>query len=607
MTQPLRLSQFVVTFGPGAILEGPNGPRVIPLPDLGLFNGGNPAVTTASLEVSDQRMSQGLLRGARIFRLPSNAEAGVREGWYLYRTRSFPSWSLCLNTAGHGGRFAVLYQVQACPVCGQFGQRRQQAIRFVRACAEGHLDDVDWPHVIHRTGSTCTQSQYFRWTGIGGALAQIQLQCPQCGDREQLGNAYGREWFCSGRLPEREAPADRPRRPGGCAEAARIVQRQASNLRLPDLRTLFTIPPRATRLHNLLQSMAVRVAITTLARAGPITEAVFRATLQELANQNMIPGATLNEILNHQWMDIQQAISDVLAPVPNEFQDLLQEEFGALMTASLHGAPPVHGPAPTSRVLFEVRQSDVQRIVGPNGRYLRITPVSRLRTVTVQVGYRREVPRRVGNAPPTPVSVHFTDATNQRWYPGVEYLGEGVFITLEEPFNWHFPLQGTAAPLWSAIKDGRVQADYADYLFRTAARDELHPVFVWWHTLSHLLLRSVSIDAGYSASSIRERVFLELDNQAGRARGGVILYATQPGSEGTMGGLIALVPHFQRILNTAIEMARSCSNDPLCLEQHFAPGEHNGPSCYGCSLVSETSCEHRNLWLDRELLLGNLP
>jgi len=501
----------------------------------------------------------------------------------------------------------MLYQAQACPLCGQFGQRRQQAIRFVRACAEGHLDDVDWPRVIHRPGSNCTHNHYFRWLGIGGALAQIQLQCPQCGDSEQLGNAYGREWFCSGRLPEREAPGDRPHRPGGCPEAARIVQRQASNLRLPELRTLFTIPPRATRLHNLLQSMAVKVAITTLARGGAITEAVFRATLQDLANQKMIPRATLNEILNHPWAEIHQAIVDVLAPVPTEFQDLLHEEFAALMTASLHGAPPVHGPAPSSRVVFEVRQPDVRRIVGPNGRHLRITPVSRLRTVAVQIGYRREVPRRAGSAPATPISVHFTDAANQRWYPGVEYLGEGVFITLEEPFDWHFPLEGEAAPRWLGVADGRVQTDYSDHLFRTRARDELHPVFVWWHTLSHLLLRSVSIDAGYSASSIRERIFVEIDEQSGHARGGMILYATQPGSEGTMGGLIALVPHFQRILDAAVEMARSCSNDPLCSEQHFAPGEHNGSSCYGCTLVSETSCEHRNLWLDRELLRDNLP
>ena len=32
-----------------------------------------------------------------------------------------------------------------------------------------------------------------------------------------------------------------------------------------------------------------------------------------------------------------------------------------------------------------------------------------------------------------------------------------------------------------------------------------------------------------------------------------------------------------------------------------------GASCYGCTMNSETSCEHRNMWLDRNILLENIP
>jgi hypothetical protein len=69
LTQQIRLSQFVITYGPGAILEGTYGPRIIPSPNIGLFN--NPAINLEDLEISDQRMSQGVLQGARIFRLPA--------------------------------------------------------------------------------------------------------------------------------------------------------------------------------------------------------------------------------------------------------------------------------------------------------------------------------------------------------------------------------------------------------------------------------------------------------------------------------------------------------------------------------------------------------
>jgi hypothetical protein len=50
-----------------------------------------------------------------------------------------------------------------------------------------------------------------------------------------------------------------------------------------------------------------------------------------------------------------------------------------------------------------------------------------------------------------------------------------------------------------------------------------------------------------------------------------------------------------------------CSNDPICA-QH-APGRSmegrwlHGAACHGCALVAETSCEMRNDYLDRALVV----
>lgn len=626
VTQHLRLSQFVMTYGPGALLEGPQGPRIIPSPETALFARGIPGLTPDALEVSDQRVSQGLLGGARLFRLPSNAEFGIEQHRYLYQTIPFPGWSLCLNNAAHGGQWGTLYNGPNCPVCGQstrpaiVGQqwqgprgaiRQQQAIRFVRACADGHLDDVDWFRVVHQAGATCAQPAYFRWYGAGATLAQIRIECAACSASETLGKAYGREWPCSGRHPERETRAGGPQRPG-CREAARIIQRQASNLHIPELRTLFTIPPRATRLHHLLQIPTIAGALSSLRTIGQLTETNVRTMVAHLQNQNQVPAATAAAILAHSWPEIEQATNDIFSPVRTSLEDLLAEEFEALLAASVHGAPPVHGqaqgPQSASRVVFQVNHNEVVQVTGPRGTTLRVTPVSRLRTVTAQVGFRREVPRGRSTTanPARVVSTAFADARQQHWFPAVEFLGEGVFVTLDIPGGWH-PTLAAPADSWGAAADAVAQHNYSEHLFRGSSRYELHPVFVWWHTLAHLLIRSISIDSGYSSSAIRERVFVDVDDARARARGGVILYATQPGSEGTLGGLIALVPHFQQILHRALEMAGSCSNDPLCGEQHFTSGKYNGAACYGCALVSETSCEHRNLWLDRNLLLANLP
>ena len=107
----------------------------------------------------------------------------------------------------------------------------------------------------------------------------------------------------------------------------------------------------------------------------------------------------------------------------------------------------------------------------------------------------------------------------------------------------------------------------------------------------------------YSSAAIRERVFVEIDEEFGDAKGGVLLYTAQPGGDGTLGGLIALVPQFERIVAAAIRDIDACSNDPLCGDETFRVGKYNGAACYSCALVSETSCEHRNMRLDRNLLI----
>jgi hypothetical protein len=251
-----------------------------------------------------------------------------------------------------------------------------------------------------------------------------------------------------------------------------------------------------------------------------------------------------------------------------------------------------------------VIRQQVRTLNGPRGHRLRVTPVNRLRVVMVQTGYRRLDPLN------DPVDRVYHDG-QRYWYPGVELFGEGVFLDLDpgsvpDSNGRHFPLNGAAASAWfDAWRNPngfgqRIQPD---------ERDWLHPVFVWWHTLAHRLINALAVDSGYSSASIRERVFVDVvDVHDGReAAGGVLLYTAQPGGDGTLGGLVALVPDFQRVIDAAFRNLDACSNDPLCGEETFGPGKYSGAACYACALVSETSCEHRNMRLDRKLLLENLP
>lgn len=608
MAQHLRRSQFITTYGPGALLEGQDGPKIIPsLEQAGIFNQ-NRRIT--DFEITDQRLSQALLQGAGVVRLPSNAEVGVTDQYALYSTKRFPSWSLCLKH----GRTGILYQKRAndnvaCPSCGPmsgnteaWAQSNRQAIRFIRACPDGHLDDVDWVGIIRHSQHSCNPS-FLHWTGGGGALKNIEIVCPICRERINLGRAYSTAWACSGRLPEREQPsggggAIRP----GCSREARIMQRGAANLRISEIQSAVTIPPRSTRLHRLLEMTLVRAILVA---NQPTTKQQLLTLLQSLVQVNLLSQAIIDEINTFSETQILGASNDIVSgTLPSNLHTLRLEEFRALKEAATNGHPPVRSSQPGGPPQFEVIQSQVRTISAPGGHILRITPINRLRVVMVQTGYRRVPGGDLINSAVVDCRFNYE---GRDWYPGVELFGEGIFIDLDvenHPTN-QVNLAGSRAQTW--VEAWQNPQNYLRMIQSPEDRSQLHPLFVWWHTLAHRMINALSIDSGYSSAAVRERIFIDIDPVTGQANGGILLYTVQPGGDGTLGGLIALVPGFERVVRAALHNLDACSNDPLCGEEQFGPGKYNGAACYACSLVSETSCEHRNMRLDRNLLVENLP
>ncbi|HYN42176.1 MAG TPA: DUF1998 domain-containing protein, partial [Thermoanaerobaculia bacterium] len=125
--------------------------------------------------------------------------------------------------------------------------------------------------------------------------------------------------------------------------------------------------------------------------------------------------------------------------------------------------------------------------------------------------------------------------------------------------------------------------------------------YVLLHSLSHLLLTAVALDCGYATSSIRERIYV------GEGAYGVLLYTSSPDAEGTLGGLVEVGRSLGRHLARALELARLCSNDPVCAMHRPDSGHEerflSGAACHGCLLIPEPSCENRNDFLDRALVV----
>jgi hypothetical protein len=257
--------------------------------------------------------------------------------------------------------------------------------------------------------------------------------------------------------------------------------------------------------------------------------------------------------------------------------DLLQEEFRFLREA--YDRAPIHDQLSEAGVpLFSLRKQFLQKLQGSvsgTDLVVRVAPISRLRVVMVNRGYRR------GSDEDPEVEVVPTSWQDgqQTWFAGAEMFGEGIYVD---------------------SGDSRVDL-VGNRLVRHAATPRHPPSgFVWWHTLAHRVIRALAVDAGYSAASIRERIYW--DEETGL--GGFLLYATQPGGDGTMGGLVEIGKHFRAVLSRSTQDVTSCSNDPLCEET----GGHSGDvACFACTMNSETSCAHRNRGLDRLLLAENCP
>jgi hypothetical protein len=120
------------------------------------------------------------------------------------------------------------------------------------------------------------------------------------------------------------------------------------------------------------------------------------------------------------------------------------------------------------------------------------------------------------------------------------------------------------------------------------------------HSLAHLLITAISLECGYPASSLRERIY------AAPERYGILIYTGSSDAEGTLGGLVEAGREIRKHMRRALDLAALCSNDPVCA--HHLPSEHDyqpllGSACHGCLLISETSCEQHNDFLDRGCLI----
>ncbi len=226
--------------------------------------------------------------------------------------------------------------------------------------------------------------------------------------------------------------------------------------------------------------------------------------------------------------------------------------------------------------------------------------VPRLREVRALAGFTRlSAPERRDLRPANAVPLTRGPLS---WVPAVEQRGEGVFLQLREDRLAAWARQVTKHPRIEALRQAGIR--YGDN--RGSRFDRGFPLarYLLLHTLSHLLVRQVALECGYSSASIRERLYV---GTPAAPTAGVLLSTAASDSEGTLGGLVALGEprHLKRLLDQAFEDAERCSSDPLCAEHvpEDPSDDQHAAACHACLFISETSCEINNRWLDRAVLV----
>lgn len=687
----IRPSQFITTYGVGAIVDGPEGSQIIlDFANSLLFSNQQPPDDEFIISVPGaSRLSKRIafsnpdleLDEIAIFRLPTNADYSMPDDTPIYATKSFPTWSLCHKS--HSGGIQVLYKRNnnvngkrgICPICAndpakfdKFSpfQSNLEVMRFVRACPRGHVDDLNWYFEIHgeyfskRKPGVCPEQEYYEYVDAGSELQFVKIRCPnpKCKKSTTLKEIMNHTPKCTGRVPFKDAPITMTSRIFGketCTSNSQVIQRTASSIFIPHVITSISLPWEANSFYPLLNFELIYERIVRYygKHGKPISFNKIRgrfiewAGLPKIARRHPVIKEHLRILKkinsNPQQKLIAQEIIDYFvleilgAKTPYDEYTLRLDEFNAFrarnpgldIDQSLEFKDPVY---------FSYKDFK-----------FKITPVVQLEAIMLQQGFYRyiKVKKKKSTASggsPIQESEYedillyetpYLASDANYWYLGAKLQGEGIFIELDESYKLNF---NDKNKMWKKVQEdlivlseieqlkkgkGEEEKDldansrnflkifsnfdkkYIDWLkiFKRRGFDIfVNPLGIWWHTLSHRLIKALGLDCGYSSASLRERIYIDLDENIG----GILIYASRPGEDGTLGGLVSQADRFDKILKLALDDIDSCSNDPICLTQEFKDYSLNGAICYACGFLSETSCEFGNIGLDRNLLIDSL-
>jgi hypothetical protein len=597
----LRPSQILTTFGIGSIVDLPH----ISVMVMGLEDWPN----SDYREITEERLLASVRStlGAQVSALRSppivpdtdRSNPFEEQSYVGVPVAPFPRWMLCPRCRRLAPLSSNQFKLRPDPYrpdrvryvhenCRYPGKLPTAVpARFVVACKNGHLDDFPWVNFVHGGPPDHPYKLQLLEMGASGEASDIYVRCETCDKSRPMSDAF--------KLHNSDLPACRARRPhlrdfdeNACVDEqnqpirVRALLQGASNAWFPVMLSALSVPQSSNLLKQLITD-----------HWGDLNDIESERDIAKLRRRNLLrdfAGVSDAEL----WAAIQEKQAEGETTTGSDVDDLKTPEWLVFID-------PDHAQRTRDFRLREVRAP--RRFT----KYFeKVVLAERLREVRALVGFTRiESPGDYENPAEFPESQRMRIARgNPSWVPGNEIRGEGIFFQFSETEieHWLGRTQRLHFEFFKAHKQWRKDRGLEP-------PEDFYPGlrYVLLHSFAHALIRQLSLECGYTAASLRERIYSRNPGTDRPEMAGVLIYTAAPDSEGTLGGLVSLGEPsvLERHLNQAMDCMRLCSSDPLCAEHH--PGQEgttlHGASCHACLFAPETSCERGNKYLDRTVLV----
>lgn len=616
----LRRSQLVAPFGPGAINILKGGISVITggldkwFQDQYGNTYGNDELLARNLIVKEPRLEA--LLDVSHFRLPpSDANRqGTEDAKIFTPIYRFPTWMVCPTC--HVMKKTHLHSPELIPCKSEKCFEKLQQIRFVAVCTSGHIQDFPWLEWVHKSRSFDDDCKYHLKynSGGGGTLADIKIRCKKCKTPWRgLSNITGvrtdkddkiktflsenvlsgsEEFLCNGASPWHGKEFGER-----CGEHLRAVLTTGSNVHFSDIKSSIFIPPiinQSTELIKILNEQKNKTKIKVLSRGGLTAKEI--ATHLKTRSGDQMSDYSIDQIaeLVKQGEESNLPDNDSLTIFEGISEDEIKsQEYFSLLSKTGRNEELVSHEC-------NLPENLSQRI---DGLVDKVIAIEKLKETRVFCGFTRLSHVRSENAPKPQDQLweNRPHRREDRWLPASVTFGEGLLINLNNNLLKKWETKEIVKKHVSVLQENMDECQYK----MKWPPIEVKPRYVLLHTLSHLLINQLIFECGYSASSLRERIY---SNDKEKAMSGILIYSASGDSEGTMGGLVrqAEPDLFGNTLDNAINKAQWCSADPICHEAFERGGQGpyslNMAACHCCCLLPETSCEQFNRLMDRSYI-----